>query len=97
MDHAVHKPADIHLVVEVELHDEVVLAGDRVDLGDLLDLLHGRIRHVVGPAELALHHHEDGLHQPASASAFAFASGTGRSRKLGTWPPKASTALSDAS
>src|SRR3712207_8330744 len=38
------------------------------------------------------HHHEDGLHQPASASAFALATGTGRRRKLGTWPPKASTA-----
>jgi hypothetical protein len=54
--------ADVLVVGQVALHHQVVLAGDRINLRDLLDALHGLVGDLIGLAELALHHDEDRLH-----------------------------------
>src|SRR5215831_1812979 len=61
LDLAGDEMADVGLVVEIALHQEVVLAGGRIDLGDLLDAA-SIVGHVVGPTELAFQHDEDRLH-----------------------------------
>ncbi len=55
--------ADIGVVVEIALHQQIVLARDRMHLGDLLDVLHRGVGDLVGLAQLALHHDKDGLHR----------------------------------
>src|SRR4051794_1262446 len=55
--------ADVGLVVEIALHQEVVLAGGRIDLRYLLDAAR-IVSHVISLPELALHHDEDRLHGP---------------------------------
>src|SRR3546814_10273523 len=58
----VHEVADVGAVPEVALDQQVVLPRRGVDFRNLLDILHQRIGHGVGPAEVALDHDEDGLH-----------------------------------
>ncbi len=53
--------ADVGAGVDIEFHQQVVVAGGRVDLGS--DLGFGeRIGHLVGFAELAFDLHEEGGH-----------------------------------
>src|SRR5690606_23857402 len=47
---------------EVAFHQEIVLPGSRIDLRNLPDG-DGIVGNVIGPAELALHHDENGLHE----------------------------------
>src|SRR5512139_1829296 len=54
---------DVGFFVEVAFHEEVVLAGGRIDLRHLIDAA-SIVGHVIGLAELAFHHDEDGLHDP---------------------------------
>src|SRR6185437_2168734 len=54
--------ADVHLVGKIAFHQEIVLARDGIDLGDLLDALDGFLGDLVGLAEVAFHHDEDRLH-----------------------------------
>jgi hypothetical protein len=56
--------ADIDPVVEVELGQDVVIAGGRVDLGGDLPVREGA-RDRIGLAELALDLDEEGLHRVA--------------------------------
>src|SRR5690606_16086594 len=87
--------ADVRLVVQIELHQQVVLAGDRVYLGDLLDVLHGGIGDLVGPAALAFDHDEDRLHQSSFSLGSSSALGIGRRMNSGTWSPMPITGPSD--
>src|SRR6185436_10548315 len=63
LDVAGDEVADVGLVVEVALHQQVVLAGGRIDLRHLLDAAR-IVGDLVGLAELAFHHDENGLHGP---------------------------------
>jgi hypothetical protein len=63
LDLAGDEVTDIGLFVELAFHEKVVLAGGRIDLRHLLDIA-SIVGHVIGLAELALHHDEDGLHDP---------------------------------
>src|SRR5580704_5946155 len=57
-----HEVADIDSVVQVTLHQEVVLTGGRIDFGDHFDALCRLVGDDVGPAEIAFDHDEDRLH-----------------------------------
>src|SRR5215472_17849400 len=85
--------ADVHFGREIALHQEIVLAGNRVDLGDFLDVLDRFLGDFIGFAEIALHHHEDRLHgaclQPRAILA-------GRARNAGRWSPKPTTRRSSS-
>jgi hypothetical protein len=63
LDLAGDEMADVGLFVEIALHEEVLLAGGRIDLRYLFDAA-SIVGHVIGLAELAFHHDEDGLHDP---------------------------------
>ena len=57
----VDEMADVGAAVDVELHQQVIVAGGRVDLGS--DLGFGkRVGHPLGFAELAFDLHEEGGH-----------------------------------
>src|SRR5438045_5271361 len=58
-----HEMADIGAVGQVALHQEVLLSGGRIDLGDLLDIGNRGIGHATSLAELAFDHDEYGLHR----------------------------------
>src|SRR5690606_20068796 len=84
----------------------VVLAGGRVDLGDLLDVLDEIVGDAVGAAELALDLDEDGLHgapiigatsAPRKPQPPRAAAGTSRRMKAGTWSPKGVSPTASAS
>src|SRR6185312_11230799 len=66
LDLAGDEVADVGLLVEIALHQQVVLARGRVDLRHALDR-ERFLGDLVGLAELALHHHENRLHPSAAA------------------------------
>src|SRR5688572_1694916 len=76
--------ADVDLVLEVELHQQIVLTRGRMHLGHRLDVLDRRVGDIVGAPELALDHHEDGLHQSSTGSGSGSICGTGRRMNSGT-------------
>ena len=81
--------ADIDLLVEVELHDQVVLAGDRVDLGDLPRSSAPRRRPPRRPAPSS---HLTITKMVCISRLWPWrgaATGAGRSRKRGVCSPKA--------
>src|SRR6185312_2278055 len=61
LDLAGDEVADVGLLVEIALHQQVVLARGRVDLRHALDRQR-LLGDLVSLAELALHHHENRLH-----------------------------------
>src|SRR5690348_6162075 len=65
LDLAGDEVADVGLLVEIALHQQVVLARGRVDLRHALDRQRF-LGDLVGLAELALHHHENRLHALAA-------------------------------
>ena len=62
------KPADIHLGWQVAFDQQVVLAGDRIDLAHLLDRAQRIGCHVIGGAGGAFDHDEDGPHGESLSS-----------------------------
>ena len=56
-----------------------------MDLRDFLDLKHGLVGHVIGPAKLAFHMDEDRLHRWATRARLYFEE---RSMKAGVSSPK---------
>jgi hypothetical protein len=62
LDVAGDEMADIRVVGQVALHQQVELARGGIDLRDLIDVQRGLVGDVIGPAELAFHLHENGLH-----------------------------------
>ena len=60
----VDEVADVGFVVDVEFHQQVVVAGGRIDLGGDLGLGQ-RVGHLVGLAELAFDLDEEGGHRGA--------------------------------
>src|SRR6185437_6515080 len=61
LDLAGDEVADVGLLIEIALHQQVVLTRGRVDLRHALDRQRF-LGDLVGLAELALHHHENRLH-----------------------------------
>src|SRR5262249_1316638 len=59
--------ADVGLVLDVEFHQQVEVAGGRIDLGSELGIRE-LVRHVVGLAELALDLDEEGDHSRLRAA-----------------------------
>ena len=81
------EPTDILVIIEVDLHQEVVLSGDGVHLGDRIHLLNRCIGDIVGLAKFAFNHNEQGLHQPSPTFRWAATArwmGTGRCMNSGT-------------
>ena len=58
-----HEMADIGRIRQIAFHQQIELARGRIDLRDLLDIADRRVRDLVGLAELAFDHDEDGLHR----------------------------------
>src|SRR5260221_7116383 len=74
LDLAGDEVADVGRIGEVAFHQEVILAGGRIDLRHLFD--GDRIvRNLVGPAELAFHLYEDCLHGRRAPAATSLANG----------------------
>src|SRR5918994_994650 len=85
------EPPDVGLVIEIDLHQQVVLAGDRVDFRYLFDVLDRGVGDLVGAAALAFDHDEDRLHQSSLSLGSSSTFGTGRRMNSGTWSPMPTT------
>src|SRR5690606_14660412 len=62
LDGVGHEVTDVHSVGKIALHQQIVLARDRIDFRHLLDREHRLVGDLVGLAEIALHLNEDRLH-----------------------------------
>jgi hypothetical protein len=57
-----HERPDVHLLGQLELGEQIVLARGGIDLRDVLDIVHDVGGDVVGVAQLAFDEDEDGGH-----------------------------------